>query len=99
METSLSGHAVLNITIQISTSHVCHKQITQLYELQALMIFILQENGVLLYNGDVIGTEKEHLAVDLFSGRIRISYDAGSFPGSTLYSDQLINDDNFHTVS
>lgn len=39
-----------------------------------------QENGVLLYDG-----YQEHLAVELFNGRIRISYDVGNYPVSTMY--------------
>lgn len=39
-----------------------------------------QENGVLLYDG-----QSEHLAVELFNGRIRISYDVGNYPVSTMY--------------
>lgn len=39
-----------------------------------------QENGVLLYDG-----QSEHLAVELFKGRIRVSYDVGNYPVSTMY--------------
>lgn len=39
-----------------------------------------QENGVLLYDG-----HQEHLAVELFNGRIRVSYDVGNYPVSTMY--------------
>lgn len=39
-----------------------------------------QENGVLLYDG-----YQEHLAVELFNGRIRVSYDVGNYPVSTMY--------------
>lgn len=39
-----------------------------------------QDNGVLLYDG-----QSEHLAVELFNGRIRVSYDVGNYPVSTMY--------------
>lgn len=39
-----------------------------------------QENGVLMYDG-----HQEHLAVELFNGRIRVSYDVGNYPVSTMY--------------
>lgn len=39
-----------------------------------------QPDGVLLYDG-----QKEHLAVELFNGRIRVSYDVGNYPVSTMY--------------
>lgn len=37
-------------------------------------------NGILLYNGD-----SQHIAVELFLGRVRISYDVGNYPASTMY--------------
>lgn len=39
-----------------------------------------QQNGILLYDGQV-----EHLAVELFTGRIRVSYDIGNHPVSTMF--------------
>lgn len=36
---------------------------------------------MLLYDG-----QNEHLAVELFNGRIRVSYDVGNHPVSTMYS-------------
>lgn len=39
-----------------------------------------QENGILLYDG-----HSEHLAVELFNSRIRVSYDVGNYPVSTMY--------------
>lgn len=39
-----------------------------------------QDNGVILYDG-----QSEHLAVELFNGRIRVSYDVGNYPVSTMF--------------
>lgn len=52
-----------------------------------------QENGVLLYSGD-----SQHLAVELFRGRLRVSYDVGNYPVSTMFSYELVADGNYHTV-
>ncbi|XP_055372509.1 protein slit isoform X2 [Condylostylus longicornis] len=52
-----------------------------------------QENGVLMYDG-----ENEHLAVELFNGRIRVSYDVGNYPVSTMYSFEMVSDGKYHTV-
>lgn len=52
-----------------------------------------QENGVLLYSGD-----SQHLAVELFRGRLRVSYDVGNYPVSTMFSYELIADGEYHTV-
>jgi len=35
---------------------------------------------VLLYKGD-----NEHIAVELYRGRLRVSYDSGSYPPSAIY--------------
>ncbi|XP_045457029.1 protein slit [Melitaea cinxia] len=50
-----------------------------------------QLHGVLMYFGD-----SEHLAVELFNGRIRISYDVGNHPTSTMYSFEMVSDGNYH---
>ncbi|XP_049820372.1 protein slit isoform X3 [Aethina tumida] len=50
-----------------------------------------QENGVLMYDG-----HQEHLAVELFNGRIRVSYDVGNYPVSTMYSFEMVADGQYH---
>ncbi|XP_050676463.1 protein slit [Leptidea sinapis] len=50
-----------------------------------------QQHGVLMYFGD-----NEHLAVELFNGRIRISYDVGNHPTSTMYSFEMVSDGAYH---
>nr|DBA14940.1 TPA: hypothetical protein GDO54_004213 [Pyxicephalus adspersus] len=52
-----------------------------------------EDNGILLYNGD-----RDHMAVELYQGHVRVSYDPGSFPSSAIYSSETINDGQFHTV-
>lgn len=52
-----------------------------------------QLNGVLLYTGDY-----QHLAVELFRGRIRVSYDVGNSPVSTMFSYELLSDGRYHKV-
>ena len=51
-----------------------------------------QENGVLLYDGQ----SGEHLAVELFNGRVRVSYDVGNYPTSTMYSYEQVSDGKPH---
>ncbi|XP_022086573.1 slit homolog 2 protein-like isoform X2 [Acanthaster planci] len=55
-----------------------------------------QENGILLYHGGA-GTV-DHLAVELFRGYLRVSYIAGNFPATTVFSQHNLNDGEFHTV-
>lgn len=51
-----------------------------------------QENGVLLYDGQ----NGEHIAVELYNGRIRVSYDVGNYPTSTMYSYEMVSDGKPH---
>ena len=55
-----------------------------LYTLAPLNLTLLiktdQENGVLLYTGD-----RQHLGVELFKGRLRVSLDVGNNPASTIF--------------
>ncbi len=52
-----------------------------------------KQNGVLLYFG-----EEQHLAVELFKGRIRISLDVGNYPVSTMFSYETVSDGTYHQV-
>ena len=53
-----------------------------------------QENGVLLYDGT--DQNGEHIAVELFNGRVRVSYDVGNYPTSTMYSYEMVSDGKPH---
>lgn len=69
-----------------------------------------QENGVLIYNmggtggigghngnnGNSASGSSEHLAVELFNGRVRVSYDVGNYPTSTMYSYEQVSDGRPH---
>lgn len=39
-----------------------------------------EDNGILLYNGD-----NDHIAVELFEGHVKVSYDPGSQPSHAIY--------------
>uniref|UniRef100_A0A8C4UHE8 Slit homolog 2 protein n=1 Tax=Falco tinnunculus TaxID=100819 RepID=A0A8C4UHE8_FALTI len=58
-----------------------------------LQIATDEDSGILLYKGD-----KDRIAVELYRGRVRVSYDTGSYPASAIYSVETINDGNFHIV-
>ncbi|XP_012937853.1 slit homolog 2 protein [Aplysia californica] len=51
-------------------------------------------NGILLYAG-----EQQHIAVELFRGRIRVSFDVGNYPVSTMFSYERVDDGKPHVVS
>ncbi|XP_029114808.1 slit homolog 2 protein isoform X3 [Scleropages formosus] len=59
----------------------------------SLQIATDEDNGILLYKGD-----NDHIAVELYRGRLRVSYDTGSSPPSAIYSVETINDGSFHLV-
>ncbi|CAG2114694.1 unnamed protein product [Medioppia subpectinata] len=52
-----------------------------------------KESGVVLYWG-----ESQHLAVELFKGRIRISLDVGNYPVSTMFSYEMVSDGRYHQI-
>ncbi|XP_028156875.1 protein slit [Ostrinia furnacalis] len=56
-----------------------------------LVFSTTQKHGVLMYFGD-----NEHLGVELFNGRLRVSYDVGNHPTSTMYSFEMVSDGNYH---
>ncbi|CAF3725088.1 unnamed protein product [Rotaria sordida] len=53
----------------------------------------IQNNGILIYFG-YIG----HIVVELFMGRIRVSYDIGNSPGSVIFSYDTVNDGQIHEL-
>ncbi|KAF2353684.1 Laminin G domain [Trinorchestia longiramus] len=52
-----------------------------------------EENGIILYVGD-----SAHLAVELFRGRLRVSYDVGNHPISNMFSYEIVSDGRWHRV-
>ncbi|XP_003972277.3 slit homolog 1b isoform X2 [Takifugu rubripes] len=58
-----------------------------------LQVSTAEDNGVLLYNGD-----NEPIAVELHQGHVRVTYDPGNQPATTIYSMETVNDGQFHTV-
>ncbi|CAH1783872.1 unnamed protein product [Owenia fusiformis] len=53
----------------------------------------MKENGIIMYWG-----AESHVAVELFHGRVRISYDVGNYPVSTMFSFEKVNNGKFHTL-
>ncbi|CAG5945868.1 unnamed protein product, partial [Menidia menidia] len=58
-----------------------------------LQVSTAEENGILLYNG-----YDEPIAVELHQGHVRVTYDPGNMPATTIYSAETVNDGQFHTV-
>merc|ERR1740137_191160 len=52
-----------------------------------------ERSGVIMYHGD-----RDHLAVELFHGRVRVSLNVGNSPASTMFSYAVLNDDKPHAV-
>ena len=59
-------------------------QLDPLFTQRALNLTVVfktkERSGVLLYHGD-----KDHLAVELFHGRVRVSLNVGNDPASTMF--------------
>jgi len=58
-----------------------------------LVVATESQSGVLLYHG-----RSQHLAVELFKGRLRISYDVGNYPVSNMFSYEIVGDGRPHTI-
>ena len=71
------------VTVQL-VSDKSYIKMDPLYTVSTLNITMIiktrQESGVLLYTGD-----RQHLAVEMFKGRIRVSLDVGNNPASTIF--------------
>ena len=52
-----------------------------------LLLSTRQRHGVIVYHG-----VDEHLAVELFLGRLRVSYNIGNYPVSTMFSYEQLSD-------
>ncbi|XP_057665442.1 protein slit isoform X5 [Diorhabda carinulata] len=77
-----------------NTSYVELEPLRTKPEANVTIIFATKkENGVLMYDG-----HQEHLAVELFNGRIRVSYDIGNYPVSTMYSFETVSDGEYHVA-
>jgi len=61
-------------------SHRPHSNVT-------LLLSTREKQGVILYHG-----VDEHLAVELFLGRLRVSYNIGNYPVSTMFSYEQLSD-------
>lgn len=60
----------------------------------SIMFTTKSHNGVLLYAG-----QQQHVAVELFRGRLRFSFDVGNYPVSTMFSYERVDDGQAHQVT
>jgi slit protein 2 len=83
-------------TVQLA-GHRPYLQLDPLYTNRPLNLTLVlkttESSGVLLYHGD-----SDHLAVELFHGRVRVSLNVGNPPASTMFSYAVLNDDRPHAV-
>ncbi|XP_014246205.1 protein slit isoform X2 [Cimex lectularius] len=83
-----------SLSFSYNTSFVEMEPLRTKPEANVTMVFsTTQDYGVLLYDG-----QTQHLAVELFNGRIRVSYDVGNYPVSTMYSFETVSDGKYHIV-
>ena len=53
----------------------------------------MRNRGVIMYHGS-----DQHAAVEIFRGRIRVSFDIGNYPVSTMYSYEEVSDGDVHMI-
>ncbi len=58
-----------------------------------LVLVTRKQEGVVLYHGF-----DKHIAVEVFRGRLRVSFDIGNYPVSTMFSYEQISDDARHVI-
>ncbi len=58
-----------------------------------LIIATRRTSGIIMYHG-----YDQHAAVEVFRRRVRVSYDIGNYPVSTMFSYEQISDGDFHTI-
>ncbi|CAK8685542.1 unnamed protein product [Clavelina lepadiformis] len=64
-----------------------------------LLLSSTKTNGLIFYNGNLNSPiSGSHLAIEFFSGHIRLSYDFGRRSSSTIYSQLPVNDGDTHRV-
>lgn len=60
-----------------------------------------EQFGVVFYYGQSVKdthTTTAHLSMELFRGRLKVSFDVGNYPVSTIFSYELLDDGEFHRL-
>ncbi|XP_055874290.1 slit homolog 2 protein-like isoform X2 [Biomphalaria glabrata] len=84
-----------SLTFKEKDSYVKLMKIDFRMETNITIVFSTKShNGILLYAG-----EQQHVSVELFRGRIKVSFDIGNYPGSTMYSYERVDDGLTHQVT
>jgi slit 2 len=79
----LSSISLLEKDAYVSLPPISHRPRSNV----TLVLSTRQQQGVVLYHG-----VDEHLAVELFRGRLRVSYNIGNYPVSTMFSYEQLSD-------
>ena len=84
-----------SVTLLEANSYVALSPLrtTNPYANVTLVFASLNKEGVLVYTG-----QTQHLAVELFLGRVRVSYNVGNHPVSIMYSAEEVSDGMPHRV-
>jgi hypothetical protein len=61
----------------------------------SVRLFTNSENGIIFYHGSKL---KEHIAAEIYSGYIRISFDIGNTQSSTIFSYTKLNNKKEHEI-
>ncbi|GAV01741.1 hypothetical protein RvY_12401 [Ramazzottius varieornatus] len=60
-----------------------------------------EQSGVVFYYGQSMRNahaSTAHLAMELFKGRLKVSFDVGNYPVSTMFSYEMLDDGHFHRL-
>lgn len=76
-----------SVTLKDEDSYLQFPRLDFRYGFNITLVFSTDsDNGVLLYSG-----VDQHMAIELFRGRIRVSFDVGNYPVSTMFRYVLLS--------
>ncbi|XP_041368487.1 slit homolog 2 protein-like isoform X2 [Gigantopelta aegis] len=83
-----------SVSLKEKDSYIQLKRVDFRHPVNITIVFTTDSNrGIIMYSGT-----NQHVAVEVFRGRVRVSYDIGNYPGSTMFSYKRVDDSQQHTL-
>jgi slit protein 2 len=85
---------LVSIRMQESDAYARLPSLDHKTRLNITIVFATSSSeGIILYEGF-----DQHIAAEIFRGRVRVSFDIGNYPVSTMFSYEKIDNGELHTV-
>ena len=83
-----------SVSLKDKDSYIQLKRVDFRHPVNITIVFTTDSNrGIIMYSGT-----NQHVAVEVFRGRVRVSYDIGNYPGSTMFSYERVDDSQQHSL-